>query len=78
MTDEALTVFTQAIESLYLQTEDFLPDDDTPLGRLLLALAEMIDHGSKTLTQDDIVKSCLDSSAEHLRHAALDYYVSTK
>ncbi len=26
----------------------------------------------------DLVRSCLESAAEHARHAALDYYASTK
>lgn len=76
MTPTQLKRFAADLDCVYNRHKGHLTGDST-LECLLLGIADLINMDGAKQTHDEVI-GCLESAAEGIRHAAMDYYCSWK
>ena len=81
MTNEQIKRFRRDLMVIYDLNKEALRnvqyDWQTPEEALIIGISECLRLEKEAQTHDGVI-SCLESSIECLKHAAVDYYVSTK
>ena len=72
-----LKEFADRLDVLAADYAEYIQGSDTPIDTVLLGIVELLAWDRAQQTHPG-VQAALDSAIDGLRHAAMDYYVSTK